>query len=403
MIEALLALVTIGAVLVVLARRRRRRKEAATITKVDANRSRADAKSGVALQHFASAAEQPPHERATEQTETVPRDGIDWARAMIQVRFDLPRIARSEASALADHIAAALTGGAREFTVTFPACGPTPFRRIDLDRSQMRDLLRDILDAHPNAIPPERTEMAFGLRGATPPMTPAERMERMRASQPSPLADGLNHPVEIEYEGRNEDTVRRVDLRRVLGRDGVPTHLQGWCHLARAQRMFRLDRVLSLTDLATGEVIEDEEAIRRWAAAQTGAAGELPPAPRREPRLSPSPPVIRGWPEEFVDQAVEIPTLADGLSRRVTVVVGRKNPETTNYTITAILGGPRGPSRLKGPWPGWSEPRQLMISQIQRLTDHETGETVEGAAAVRAWALARVAEFKSAGHGQAHR
>lgn len=40
-----------------------------------------------------------------------------------------------------------------------------------------------------------------------------------------------------------------------------------------------------------------------------------------------------------------------------------------------------------------------MISQIQRLTDHETGETVEGAATVRAWALARIAEARSGGRG----
>lgn len=276
---------------------------------------------------------------------TVPRNGIERAKAMIQIRLDLPRITQTEARALADQIAAALTSGVRELTVTFPACGSTPPRRIDLDRSQMRDLLRDILDAHPNVIPQERVEIAFGLRRATPPITPAERIERMRAAQPSPLVDGLNHPIEIEYEGRDDDSIRRVDLRRVLGRDGVPTHLQGWCHVARAQRMFRLDRILSLTDLSTGEVVEDEEAIRRWVAAQPGVTGELPPASRRKPRLSSSPPIVRGWPEDFVGRTVEIPTLADGLSRRVTVVVAariRKRRTTPSPPFLADLAARAG-------------------------------------------------------------
>lgn len=46
--------------------------------------------------------------------------------------------------------------------------------------------------------------------------------------------------------------------------------LQGWCHLRRARREFRLERILAAWDPDTGEVIPDLAA--RFAAAR-GAAG----------------------------------------------------------------------------------------------------------------------------------
>lgn len=58
--------------------------------------------------------------------------------------------------------------------------------------------------------------------------------------------------VRLSYlvPGRDESTERAVDPLRVVTMDGR-WYLEGWCHRAEAMRMFRLDRIESLTP--TGE------------------------------------------------------------------------------------------------------------------------------------------------------
>ena len=63
--------------------------------------------------------------------------------------------------------------------------------------------------------------------------------------------------IEIEYYsfGRDAMTSRAVDPARLLSHDGV-WYLFGWCHRARAERVFRVDRIRSLA--VTGEPVEVE-------------------------------------------------------------------------------------------------------------------------------------------------
>lgn len=222
---------------------------------------------------------------------TLPAAGMEHHTAMISVHLDMPRIALATARQLAAEVSAAHQAKTPRIIVAFPACGQNPRRLIPLDRQQQRDFLRDLRDAQPDAITQEELEIALGLRRATPALTRAQVAERMRAAQPAPLADGLSTPIEIAYDGTDEDAVRRVDLHAVLGRNGVPSHIRGRCHFARGSRLFRLDRVWRLIDLTTGEVVTDPDAILRWIAAQAGIAGPLPPAAPRSPSRD-SPPVL---------------------------------------------------------------------------------------------------------------
>jgi proteasome accessory factor C len=57
-------------------------------------------------------------------------------------------------------------------------------------------------------------------------------------------AAGTHHQVEIDYYayGRDEQTTRVVDPQLVYSTAGQ-WYLAGWCHLAGAERLFRLDRI----------------------------------------------------------------------------------------------------------------------------------------------------------------
>jgi len=57
------------------------------------------------------------------------------------------------------------------------------------------------------------------------------------------------HSVELTYwtAGRGELTRRRVDPYRLETRDRV-TYLVAYCHLRRAERVFRLDRIIAVAD-----------------------------------------------------------------------------------------------------------------------------------------------------------
>lgn len=80
----------------------------------------------------------------------------------------------------------------------------------------------------------------------------------------------------------------------------------------------------------------------------------------------------------------------------MTLIVGRNHPQQYDVTITEIHGGSRGPSRICAEPPGWIGLRRFMISQVRRLTDHTSGETVTGEADVKAWAEACILETKGA-------
>ncbi len=62
------------------------------------------------------------------------------------------------------------------------------------------------------------------------------------------LAINARRRIEIEYysQGRDAMTVRMVDPARLLSHDGA-WYLFGWCHRARAERVFRVDRIRALT------------------------------------------------------------------------------------------------------------------------------------------------------------
>lgn len=327
---------------------------------------------------------------------TLPTAGMERHIAMVSVHFDMPRIALATARRLAAEVSAAHQAKTPTIIVTFPACGLNPRRLIPLDRQQQRDFLRDLREAQPDAISQEDLEIALGHRRATPALSRAQVAERMRAGQPQPIRDGLRVSVEIAYDGTDEDAVRRVDLHSVRGCDGVPSHIQGRCQLARAARLFRLDRVWRLTDLTTGEVLTAPDAIMRWVAAQAGITGPLPPAPLRQPPPDPpSAPVLHGWtPGAPTTTARDV--LAEGLSRPVTLIVGRNHPQQYEVTITEIHGNRRGPSRICAAPPGWHGLRRFMISQIVQLTDHKTGKVIEGEAAVKTWAETCILETKGA-------
>ena len=71
---------------------------------------------------------------------------------------------------------------------------------------------------------------------------------------PAETLDGLRgairqrRRIEIEYysQGRDAMTSRAVDPARLASHDGV-WYLFGWCHRARAERVFRVDRIRTLT------------------------------------------------------------------------------------------------------------------------------------------------------------
>jgi proteasome accessory factor C len=72
-------------------------------------------------------------------------------------------------------------------------------------------------------------------------------------------AVGNGRRLHLSYyvPGRDEATERDVDPMRVLVVDGR-TYLEGWCRSAEAVRLFRLDRVLSLSVLDVAAQVPDE-------------------------------------------------------------------------------------------------------------------------------------------------
>jgi proteasome accessory factor C len=81
--------------------------------------------------------------------------------------------------------------------------------------------------------------------------------ERLRAALAARRRVHLRHYA----HGRDEATERDVDPMRLLAVDGR-TYLEGWCRRAEGVRLFRLDRVLSLTVLdVAASVPETAQAV----------------------------------------------------------------------------------------------------------------------------------------------
>jgi proteasome accessory factor C len=75
------------------------------------------------------------------------------------------------------------------------------------------------------------------------------------------LADGRRVHLRYYVPGRDEATERDVDPMRLLVADGR-AYLEGWCRRAEGVRLFRLDRILSLSVLdVPAEVPEDAEPV----------------------------------------------------------------------------------------------------------------------------------------------
>lgn len=66
----------------------------------------------------------------------------------------------------------------------------------------------------------------------------------------------------IVYEdGEGEITERLISLKRIEERP-LATYLIGFCQLAKAARAFRTDRIQSLTDMRTGEIVDGD--VTNW-------------------------------------------------------------------------------------------------------------------------------------------
>jgi proteasome accessory factor C len=75
------------------------------------------------------------------------------------------------------------------------------------------------------------------------------------------LADGRRVHLRYYVPGRDEATERDVDPMRLLVADGR-AYLEGWCRRAEGVRLFRLDRILSLSVLdVPAEVPADAEPV----------------------------------------------------------------------------------------------------------------------------------------------
>ncbi len=117
-------------------------------------------------------------------------------------------------------------------------------------------------------------DLVFGRRDApapetaradtSPPPIPARDIRRR--------VEGLSVRVSLEYCDQTGVTSRRlVDIEALEYAYGTLRRLDGYCRKRRAERSFLVSGILSLTDLETGEAVEDLEA---WAADCAAHAGD---------------------------------------------------------------------------------------------------------------------------------
>lgn len=169
----------------------------------------------------------------------------------------LDQIEPNEARVLADAADEALDNGRDSLSVRGPQ-GPIRLPAIFLEA-----LLDEIVKRYPDVRDTILSPREPGRSSRIPPS----------------LVQGLSHRIEIAYEdatGARSDRI--VTVRRVLGeaRNG-PEYIAGVCHNRVAVRHFRLDRILQLTDLTTGEIIVGRRGIHAWAVELMRTGGQHEP------------------------------------------------------------------------------------------------------------------------------
>lgn len=95
----------------------------------------------------------------------------------------------------------------------------------------------------------------------------------VQAPEPADAAPALPTAIHLIYESADGDSERVVTLLSAW-RTGEIVYFKGRCHLKRAIRTFRADRVLELICLATGEVPDDPTS---WIAEHALFEGERTP------------------------------------------------------------------------------------------------------------------------------
>ena len=125
---------------------------------------------------------------------------------------------------------------------------------LDMSEGRVRPDAGDDAEAAPLVRALAKLRLSLGSEGADPAghidvclgHAPATTLRELRR------AISERRRIEIEYYsfGRDTMTFRAVDPARLLSHDGV-WYLSGWCHRAGAERVFRVERIRTLT--VTGE------------------------------------------------------------------------------------------------------------------------------------------------------
>lgn len=280
------------------------------------------------------------------------------------------QIAPEEARILADMVDAALDNGEESLTLTFTAEDGQP-HEVTFPAAFLEVLLDELVDRYP-----ELQELVDAPRVAAR----GDVREQEKRHLVPPLAKGLNRRIELLYEdARGNESSRVVTIRHVLGDDPEePEYIVGVCELRRSLRRFRLDRVIEVTDLETGEVLEEGAAVVAWARSlfdSRSVSASLKEEVIAEP-WTPLPPP---------DLAATHRLLKQDLQHSVLISQADEEPPGVLH-IHAIIGGKSGPLRLYGRWEPWNNrPRRIRLSSIRVLSDGVSKQPVKGTVEMRAW------------------
>lgn len=103
------------------------------------------------------------------------------------------------------------------------------------------------------------SRMFHRLRVTPPPVldrvtyVPADDMETSRARRRD---ESSSWACEIVYvDDKEQRSERQITCRSLNGYGGI-THIEAFCHSRERPRSFRIDRIVELVDLSTGEVVD---------------------------------------------------------------------------------------------------------------------------------------------------
>lgn len=85
-------------------------------------------------------------------------------------------------------------------------------------------------------------------------VTVSSQLEATRAALEAAVADGRAVDIEYLVESRGEQTQRRIEPIQVF-RDGAHHYVEAYCHRSAADRVFRLDRIVSHATVDAAEAI----------------------------------------------------------------------------------------------------------------------------------------------------